>query len=516
MRQDDLLRFSKRRSMKLSIPLLRLENVNLALENFSLANINLDLYQNEIHVIMGENGSGKSLLMQVVGGVVAPDSGKIFLGDTQVKSKTFSSGLFNDVIYIRQDATMLSQLSIAENLFFNNLPKKYKYLPMIDHNKLNHLCQCLIDEFNLPVSAFDKVSSLGFAQRQIIEFCRAYISDAKIVILDEPSSALTQSERDLLYRIVNKIKERGAGIFYITHCIEDVSILGDRITIVKKGRIMGTKKVSECTQEEIIRMLSGHSFNKRYPKISIKKGKQTLAVKDLGFEDKLFNINFELHQGEILGITGLAGSGRTLLANCLFGAVDRVKGQIFLNGVPAQIDSPYKAISSGIALVPENRLTDSIFGYLDVNNNVAVSSLKRFANFILINNSVLEQVVSDYVQKLNIPQQNLHSNILEYSGGNQQKAIFAKWIMSRAKIFILDEPTRGLDVASKVDIYNSINDLIKKKASVIFISSDIEEIIGVCDRVAVLADHTFVCNVPTKDTTVEKVIKLSTSKELSN
>ncbi len=496
----------------MSIPLVKLENVNLVLENFSLSNIDLDLFQNEIHVVMGENGSGKSLMMQIISGILPPDSGSIFINDIPVKSRPFSSGMFKDVIYIRQDATMLSQLSVAENLFFNNLPKKNKLLNVIDYDKLNYLCQKLIDELNLPVSVFDKVSSLGFAQRQIIEFCRAYISDAKIVILDEPSSALTQSERDLLYRIVHKIKERGAGVFYITHCLEDVSILGDRITIIKKGRIMGTKKVSECTQEDIIRMLSGHCVEQRYPKIKINKGKQILSVRDLGFQDKLYNINFDLHQGEILGVTGLAGSGRTLLANCLFGAVQNIKGQIILNGVPTLIDSPYKAISSGIALVPENRLTDSIFGYMDINNNVAVSSLKRFANFILINNSVLEQVVSDYVQKLNIPQ-NLHSNILEYSGGNQQKAIFAKWIMSRAKIFILDEPTRGLDIASKVDIYNSINDLIKKKASVIFISSDIEEILGVCDRVAVLADHTFVCNLPTKDITAEKVMELSTCKE---
>ncbi len=494
-------------------PLIKLQDVNLALENFSLSNINLDLFEKEIHVIMGENGAGKSLLMQVASGVVSPDSGKIFINNTLVKTKTFSNNLFKDVIYIRQDATMLSQLSVAENLFFNNLPRRYKFLPMIDYNKLNYLCQRLIDDLDLPVSTFDKVSNLGFAQRQIIEFCRAYVSEAKIVILDEPSSALAQSERNLLYRIVNKIKERGAGVFYITHCIEDVTILGDRITVIKKGQIMGTKTVSECTREDIIRMLSAQNLSQRYPKISIKKGKQTLAVKDLGFEDKLYNINFSLHQGEILGITGLAGSGRTLLANCLFGAAPNVKGEMLLNGAPIKIDNPYKAISNGIALIPENRLTDSIFGYLDVNNNVAVSSLKRFANFFLINNSVLEQVVSDYVHKLNIPQQNLHSNILEYSGGNQQKAVFAKWIMSRAKIFILDEPTRGLDIASKVDIYNSVNDLIKKKASVIFISSDIEEILGICDRVAVLADHTFVCNVPTADITVEKVVELSMSKE---
>ncbi len=496
----------------MSPELLRLENVNLQLDNFHLSDININLYANEIHVIMGENGAGKSLLMQIISGLLVPDSGSIYIRNQQVRSKSVSSDMFDDVIYIRQDATMLTQLSIAENLFFHKMPYKNKWLKSIDYDKLNFMCQQLIEDLGLPVSVFDKVATLGFAQRQIIEFCRAYISDASIVILDEPSSALTQTERDLLYRIVTKIKAKGAGIFYITHCLEDVSLLGDRVTIIKNGSIIGTKVVAECPQEEIIKMLSGRYIKNRYPKIVINKGKNILSVRNLGFSDKLKNINLDLNEGDILGITGLAGSGRTLLANCLFGAVDGVEGEIFVNGASIKIDSPYKAICNGIALIPENRLTDSIFGYLDISNNVAVSSLKRFANFSLINTTYLEQVVADYVEKLNIPQ-NLHNNILEYTGGNQQKAIFAKWIMSRAKIFILDEPTRGLDIASKIDIYNSINDLIKKKAGIIFISSDIEEILGICDRVAVLANRTCVCNVPTKDISVEKIIEFSTGQE---
>ena len=495
----------------MSSELLRLENVNLQLDSFHLSNIHINLYENEIHVIMGENGAGKSLLMQVISGLVTPDSGSIVIQDELVKYR-FSTDLFDDVIYIRQDATMLMQLSVAENLFFNKLPYKNKLLRSIDYDKLNYMCQQLIDELGLPVSVFDKVETLGFAQRQIIEFCRAYISDARIVILDEPSSALTQSERNLLYRIVKKIKSKGSGIFYITHCLEDVFLIGDRVTVMKNGGIVGTRVVSECPQEEIIKMLSGRYIKNRYPKIVINKGKNILKVRNLGFSDKLKNINLDLNEGDILGITGLAGSGRTLLANCLFGAVDGVQGEVFLNGVPIRIDSPYKAICNGIALIPENRLTDSIFGYLDISNNVAVSSLKRFANFNLINTTYLEQVVADYVEKLNSPH-TIHSSIMEYTGGNQQKAIFAKWIMSRAKIFILDEPTRGLDIASKIDIYNSINDLLKKKAAIIFISSDIEEILGVCDRVAVLANRTCVCNVPTKDITVEKIIELSTGVE---
>jgi ribose transport system ATP-binding protein len=236
----------------MSSELLRLENVNLQLDSFQLSHINIDLFEHEIHVIMGENGAGKSVLMQVISGLVTPDSGSIYIKNKLIRNRMVSGEMFDDVIYIRQDATMLLQLSVAENLFFNKLPYKNKFLKSIDYDKLNYMCQQLIDELGLPVSVFDRVETLGFAQRQIIEFCRAYISEASIVILDEPSSALTQSERNLLYRIVSKIKSKGSGVFYITHCLEDVSLIGDRVTVIKNGSIIGTRIVADCPEEEKI------------------------------------------------------------------------------------------------------------------------------------------------------------------------------------------------------------------------------------------------------------------------
>lgn len=489
--------------------MLELKNVNLNIDSFSLSYINLDLFENEIHVIMGENRSGKSLLMQVVSGYISPDSGDVFLNGEEVKYKSYASNANKDIIYVRQDADLLPNLTVAENLFFHKLPYKNKLLKIIDHDKLNFMCQNIIDELNLPLSIYDTVSSLGLAQRQIVEFCKAYVSDAKIVILDEPFASLTQSERELLYGVVRSIKAKGTGIFYITHKLEDVFIIGDRITVIRDGRVVGTKLVSNCTKEEIIKMLSGQYIQKRYPKIDKKKGKTVLSVKNLGFERKLEKISFDLAKGEILGVTGLAGSGRTLLANCLFGAVENVTGNIFLNGSEVKLKSPHDAIMNGIALIPENRMTDSIFSCWDVNDNVSVSALRRFTNAFMINMPILRQAVMDYTTKLNISQ-NPGDSILDYSGGNQQKAIFAKWIMSRAKIFILDEPTRGLDIASKIDIYNFINDLIKKDVGIIFISSDIEEILGLCDKVAVLSSRTLVCNASTKDITVEQIIEIAT------
>lgn len=487
-------------------PLLELKNINLAVSNFKIRDVNLSLYPGEVHMIMGENGSGKSKLMELISGMIQPDSGDIYFEGQLVKPKKPSLTSSNDLIFIQQHSTLLEDLSVAENLFFHNLPYKNKLLHSIDFEKLNKQFLDLINELNLPIKTEDSVRKLGLAQRQMIEFCKAYISDAKVVILDEPSSALTPSERELLYRIVNNIKARGAGIFYITHRIDDVMTIGDRISIIKDGTLAGTKIIKETTEEEIIHLLTGTHLKERYPKINIKKGKILLTVSDLSFEDKLTNINIQLREGEILGITGLAGSGRSLLANCLFG-VTKYNGQIYINGKLVQITSPRVAIHNGIALMPENHFEDSIFKEMNADENVAFASLHRFSKNEIINFDYLKQTVLDYIAKINIPVINSKS-ILAYSGGSLQKAIFAKWLMSRAKIFILDEPTRGIDIASKIDIYNFISDMTKKKACIIYISSDIDEIMGICDRVAVLSDNTLVCDLPTNLTTAEEITGL--------
>jgi len=493
----------------LSTPLIALRDICLNTTDFSLNNISITLFPGEVHAIMGENGSGKSLLMQLVSGYKSPDSGELYLRGTQLKPKQFSNLVSKDVIYVRQELTLLENITIAENLFFHNLPFKNKALRIVDFEKLNYQFHQLITELNLPFSLDDTVRNLGLAQRQIIEFCKAYISNATIVILDEPSGALSIKERELLYRIVSHIKQRGAGIFFITHRIDDVFSMCDRISLLKRGTMMGTKIVSESTKDEIIHLLSNNYLKDRYPKFVFKKGRTVLTVKNLSFEDKLKNINFSLREGEILGITGLAGSGRSLLANCLFG-VTKYQGEIWINNVLKHIHTPKSAITNGIALIPENRLAESVFLTMGADENVAFPSFRRFSKNFIINANHLKQTVLDYIVKINLSSVNM-SDISSFSGGNLQKAIFAKWIMSRAKIFIIDEPTRGIDLASKIDIYNFINDLAIKNVAIIYISSDIEEIFGICDRVAVLSEKTLACDLKISDTTIEEIVNIATS-----
>ncbi|MBP1755667.1 MAG: transporter ATPase subunit [Firmicutes bacterium] len=484
-------------------PLLELKNINLEISDFKMNDINISLYPGEVHMIMGENGSGKSILMEMISGMIQPDSGEIYFEGQLVKPKSLSFYSSSELIFIQQHTTLLDNLSIAENLYFHNLPYKNKLIQTIDFEKLNSQFRQLVDELGLPIRSTDTVRTLGLAQRQMIEFCKAYISEAKVVILDEPSAALNPSERELLYHIVKKIKERGAGVFYITHRIDDTMTIGDRISIIKDGTLVGTKLISDSTEDEILHLLVGTKYKERYPKMNLKKGKVLFSVGNLGYEDKLKNISFELREGEILGITGLAGSGRTLLANCLFGAA-KYEGQIRINGKTVQISNPSVAIRNHIALMPENRHEDSIFQELDTNENVAFPSLHRFTKNYVINSNFMKQTAVDYITKINIPLPK-SKNMQSYSEGCLQKAIFAKWLMIRARVFILDEPTRGIDLASKIDIYNFINDMAKKKACIIYISSDIDEIMGICDRVAVLSDKTLVCDLPTNQTTAEEI-----------
>jgi ribose transport system ATP-binding protein len=490
----------------LNNPLLELKNINLEVLNFQLRDINISLYPGEVHMIMGENGSGKSMLMELVSGMLQPDSGEIYFDGLLVKPKSLSFYSAHELIFVQQHSTLLENLSVAENLYFHNLPYKNKMLHVIDYNRLNQQYRNLINELNLPIHTTDAVKNLGLAQRQMIEFCKAYISDAKVVILDEPSAALTSTERELLYRIVNQIRARGAGVFYITHRIDDTMKIGDRISIIRNGEVAVTKTVKDTAEDELLHLLVGSRMKDRFPKIRFEKGKTLLTVSDLQFEDKLTNINFKLHEGEILGITGLAGSGRTLLAHCLFGMA-QYSGDIYVNNRAIKIRNPRDAIRCGIALMPENRFEDSIFQGLDTHENVAFPSLHRFTKNKVINYDYMKQTVLDYIMKINLPYIN-HRSIMSYSDGSLQKAIFAKWMMNRARIFILDEPTRGIDLASKIDIYNFLNDMTKKKAGIIYISSDIDEIMGVCDRVAVLSDKTLICDIPTNSTTAEEITRL--------
>ncbi len=479
-------------------------------DDFLLNGIDLELRGGEVHVVMGENGSGKSCLMQIICGQLQPDSGSMKVLGEEVVLNGLPDARKHSIIYVRQNANILQNLSIPENIFYHKMPFRNSFLKIIDHNLLNKMCADLIRELELPFRPNDKVWQLGLAQRQILGFCRAYVSDARIVILDEPSASLTEHDQIILHTIMKKLKERGTGILYISHNLNEIRQFGDRVSILNKGTLAGTLDLASHSDDDIIRLMSGSVLKNRYPRLKVKRGKELLNVKHLAAEPILKDINFSLHRGEIIGITGLAGSGRSYLAHSLFGVHRIDQGAIAVNGRGVSIGNPFEAVQNGIALIPEDRISDSLVSCLDVSDNVTLSSLKRFSRFVSLNTNFLNQVVLDYIHKFNVDSFSFRRSMGEYSLGNQQKVVFAKWIMKRSRVFILDEPTRSLDIPSRVDLYNSMNDLICKGAGILFISSDIEEILGMCDRVLVLSEGRFVCDLDGRTATKEQVLGYAT------
>ncbi|MDF2985562.1 MAG: transporter related protein [Eubacterium sp.] len=472
----------------MGIPKLEVKNISRYFSDaFSLCNVSIDLYPGEVHAFMGENGSGKSTVIKIISGVLKQDSGVILIDNSAVNIDSVSSAKRHGIHCVWQDINLYPNLTVAENIYMDH-PNTEKSFLARNQYRMFRECNDIFNEFGINIDTRAKAGQLGFAQKQLVEMVKAYVSNAQIVIFDEPSAAFTSNEKDILYRIIRALKVKNTAILYITHLLDEIELIADRFSVIHQGRVIGTQTVSNTSKDEIIRMLAVPAEKNRYPKLNITLGKVIMSVKDLSAADILSSISFELRKSEILGITGLMGSGRSLLAQCLFGITPVKTGTIEINGQKQKFSSPEDAIRNGIALLPEDRASSSIFGCLNLENNVTLSSLKRFEQYKYLHNQIMTDVTDTYIKKLSIRPGNLNDLLENYSGGNQQKAAVARWMMSRSKIYILDEPTRGVDIASKTDIYNCMLDLVSKGASIILISSDIEEILGMCDRVLVLAE----------------------------
>ncbi len=472
----------------MGIPKLEIKNINKYFsDSFSLSDVSMDLYPGEVHAFIGENGSGKSTVIKIISGVLKQDSGVVLIDNTAVSIDSVASAREHGIHCVWQDINLYPNLTVAENIYMDH-PNTDNSLLARNQYRMFRDCNEIFGEFGINIDARVKAGQLGFAQKQLVEMVKAYVSNAQIVIFDEPSAAFTSNEKDILYRIIRALKAKNTAIIYITHLLDEIELIADRFSVIHQGRIIGTQTVGNTSKDDIIRMLAVPAEKNRYPKLNITLGKVIMSVKDLSAADILSSISFDLRKSEILGITGLMGSGRSLLAQCLFGITPVKTGSIEINGQKQKFSSPEDAIRNGIALLPEDRASSAIFGCLNLENNVTLSSLKRFEQYKYLHNQIMTDVTDTYIKKLSIRPGNLNDLMENYSGGNQQKAAVARWMMSRSKIYILDEPTRGVDVASKTDIYNCMLDLVSKGASIILISSDIEEILGMCDRVLVLAE----------------------------
>lgn len=495
----------------MDIPVLKLSNVNKKLSDFfSLKDINLDLKQGEVHVLIGENASGKSSLMNVIWGAYPLDSGSIFIDGTPVTISSPIDAKRSGISIIHQNSSLFEHFTIAENIFIDNKPYSNKAIKLIDWSKMYSDCQKLFKKLGFTLNSKSLVKNLNLAQKQLVEICKAYVTSARIIIMDEPTASLTEKESELFFNIIKELKRSGVSILYISHKLEEIRKIGDRISVIRNGEIIGTEQIDNMNIDSIIHMMTGMDIHERYPKLNVKIGKEILKVDQLYCGNTLNNISFTVHKQEILGIIGLVGSGRTKIAKCIFG-LDKVdSGELYIDGARVNISSPKDAISAGIGYVTEDRSSDGLFMYLNIPENITAPSISKVSNNYIIDKTIEKKLAGNYVDRLGIKMGTINSKAAYISGGNQQKVVLAKWIMSKSRILILDEPTKGIDIASKVDVYNVMNEMVTKSVSIILISSDVDEVIGMCDRIMVLYDGKIAALLPRIQATREKIIFYAT------
>lgn len=480
-------------------------------DDFILSDINLSLSAGEVHVVVGENGSGKSALLRILSGLFAPDSGRMLLEGQPVSFESIAEAKKAGVLYRPQEPQLFDNLSVAENLYFDRLPRgRFGGFDVI---RLRAQTQTLLSVLGIRLDPRSLAGSLGYAQRQLLEAAKTRVGDWKVVAFDEPTAALAEPEREILFSIVRSLRDQGVGVLYVSHRLDEILKIGDTVSVVRQGRIADTRAVADLDKDDLVRMMTGRLLTERYPRFFPSRGKKVLEVRGLSSGHILSGVDFALHRGEILGITGLMGSGRTRLAQCLFGAASPNAGSILLDGRPVRFRSPKDALDRGIALVPEDRSENSILHRQDLVLNLTVASLARFRGATGLDSGHMFSLVKDYSDRIGLRPGRPGDYPDLYSGGNQQKVSVARWLARRSRIYILDEPTRGIDVSSKVDVYNAVADIAAKGGSVLLISSDIEEILGMCDRVLVLTGGRIVCDLPRRAASQELILEYATAEE---
>lgn len=477
-------------------------------ERFAIEDISLELRTGEVHFITGENGSGKSVLMKLVTGLFQNDSGTIVMDGQSVSFTSLADARRNRIIYQQQDIELFENLSIAENVWFTQQRQSFGITP--GNQRLYQRCQLLFDHLGIDLVPARPVSTLGYAQKLLVAACATFIAKGRVVIFDEPTAGMGDSEREVFFRIIRSLQRRGTGIFYISHRLDEIPAIGTRVTVLQQGKVTGHLEEVNTDRSTIIRMMIGKNCPERYPRLVTPSGPLLLSVEQLASAPVLKNISFNVHGGEILGLTGLMGSGRTRLANCLFGAVRPDAGIIRIANQNVVFKHPSDAMARGIAMVPEDRNRNAVFFRQDVLSNLVAAALPRFNSHTGLDTQYMEELSYQYLDSFSITPSQLKGPFHHCSGGNQQKVVIARSLMSLATVFIMDEPTRGIDAASRVDIYNAMNDIVAKGAAIIFISSDSEELLGMCDRILVLAGGIIVRELDRSTATKESLLDSAT------
>ena len=450
-----------------------------------LDGVSLDVKKGEVHALIGANGAGKSTLIKIISGAIVPDSGKIVFDGNEYASMTPQLSNRQGIEVIYQEFNLIPSLSIAENIFMANHEDKGK---LVNFKELNRKAREIFKIMEIDLDVTQPVKNLSVAYKQIVEIAKALSHNIKLLILDEPTAPLTNKEVEMLFKLIRSLKEKGISIIYISHRIEEVFEICDRVTVLRDGKKITTLDTANTNRKELIEYMIDAELGEEYPqRLGKQQDELLLEVKDLcgkGFS----NINFKVHKGEILGISGLVGAKRTEIVRAIFGADKKDGGEIVFCGEPLSIKSPEDAIRRGIVMIPEERKSQGVVLNLSVKWNLTMAVLERISKAMVIDKNKEKKIVADYKDVLKIKMRTAEQNVSTLSGGNQQKVVLSKWLASEPKLIILDEPTRGIDVGTKKEIYTLINRLADEGMGVIVISSEMDEMIGLSDRMIILAE----------------------------
>jgi len=470
----------------------------------------IDVLPGEVHALLGENGAGKSTFVKILTGVYQPDGGKIIYKGKEITIPDPLSAQKLGISIIFQEFNLFPHLTVAQNIFINREPKT-KTRILLDEKKINKMAKEQLGIIHLDIDPQRKVSSLSVAEQQMVEIVKAISFKSEILVMDEPTAALTEAEIEDLFAVIKQLKASGVGIIYISHRLEELKHIADRVTVMRDGHYIKTVNYRDTTIPELVKMMVGRPITEIYPKRTHKPGKVMLEVKNLNQGKRLKNISFNVREGEVLGVAGLVGAGRTEMARAIFGADPIDSGEIYLEGKKLKITSPHDAIEKGIGYLTEDRKRNGLALGLNVKDNIVLSSLEYFVTHLgFLNDKKITERSGELVELLRIKTPSLEQKTKFLSGGNQQKVIVAKWLCRNSKVLIFDEPTRGIDVGAKREIYELINKLTEEGVAVIMISSELPEIIGMSDRVLVMHEGTIAGEISREEATEEKILMLAT------
>ncbi|NOZ56741.1 MAG: sugar ABC transporter ATP-binding protein [Calditrichaeota bacterium] len=475
----------------------------------ALQGVNLQVRRGEVHVLLGENGAGKSTLMKIVMGALPRDEGEILLNGVPVDIASPHEALQHGISMVYQEFNLAPHMTIAENIF---LGREWTYaspLNLVDRRRMNREAADLLRRLRLEISPEERVASLTVAQAQLVEIAKALSADANILILDEPTAALSEAEIDRLFEIIEQLKAEDVSFIYISHRLEEIPRIGDRVTVLRDGQVVDTVP-AKTPSDELIRLMVGRKLDQLYPKVRAEIGAVRLEATGLRREGVLHDASLAIRGGEIVGLAGLVGAGRTELARAIFGADPLDAGEVKVDGRPVEIHSPEDAIRAGIAYLSEDRKLFSLALTMTVVENITLAALEKFCVGPVIKTEAEREAAQRFVETLRIRTPSLHQQVQYLSGGNQQKVVLAKWLATDAKILLFDEPTRGVDVGAKTEIFELIGKLAQRGAAILLISSYLPELLGVCDRILVMNQGRIVAELPREEATQEKILTYAT------